>query len=681
LPQKNILNGVICPTITFFNHNFEVNVELNSLLFRHVLLNGAKAIYLLGTTGEGIYFANKLEEKIKLVNMAYDITEEKIPILLGIFGNDPSELVNEIEHFGKKFKNLSFILPPPYLRTIDDVGLKIYYQGILETINLSNKIILYHNPKLFANNNISPDLLKELVEYPNLIGIKDSSEKFGNYKGYIEYLNEDFTVCCGKERKFSYFLQLIPQELRKYSCLIPSISNIVNLCSKLYDAALEGDTLKIVQFQDELDEFREKLYDTQIKMGKQQRGLKYGFYSLYGDHLTTPLHDATIVAPDFQKPLEDYTKERIDATIRYVLNLNYIDRFYPISQKLFDFHKFKKIFSDIDELKGIGDLKRIKGPYGGRKNNIYRMKFDNDLVVRFHVSDEFTSSNICHEKILFPLLDKSLNKDTPDLRKKIKEIITSQRGNYLFNIQNPPIIPVGDLIFYDETREFFPAIYTIQKYIQGKPLFFHLQTQKNDILELEMLKFINFFKNLGQILGKLHEIKFDSYYGEIEDIGTSQAKKSYIDIFSKELNALVQEKKKLKVDFIKEINDYFKDNENLLEDEEPVLIHNDFQGKNIIVKEEPVKLNINGLINFDHWQIGSRAQDFVKLEYFTLDPLKLPELSQAFYHGYGGFYKEITSNDFKKKIEMHKLKWLIEELNYNPENLRVANEIKTLLNV
>jgi len=189
LPQKNILNGVICPTITFFNHNFEVNVELNSLLFRHVLLNGANAIFLLGTTGEGIYFSNKLEEKIKLVNLAYEITEEKIPILVGVFGNDPNEIIDEIEQFGKKFKKLHFILPPPFLETSDDEGVKVYYMTILEALNVNNKIILYNNPKLFANNNISPNILNDLIEYPNLIGIKDSSEKFGNYKGYIKYLN------------------------------------------------------------------------------------------------------------------------------------------------------------------------------------------------------------------------------------------------------------------------------------------------------------------------------------------------------------------------------------------------------------------------------------------------------------------------------------------------------------
>jgi len=454
---------------------------------------------------------------------------------------------------------------------------------------------------------------------------------------------------------------------------------MVNLCSKLYNAALEGDTLKIVQFQDELDEFREKIYDTQVKEGKQQRGLKYAFYSLYRDLIKVPLQDAMVVATDFKNTVEDYTKERIDATIRYVLNLNLMNKFYPIGQKLFNFDEFQRIFSEIDELKDIGALKRIKGPYGGKKYNIYRMKFDADLVVRYHISEEPTISSICHEKILFPLLDNSLNDNTPDLRKEIKEIISSKKGNYYFDDQSPPVIPVGDLIFYDETREFFPTTYTIQGYIQGKPLFFHLQKHTTESLELDTIKFVNFFKNLGSILGKLHQIKFDSFYQEIKDIGKVQSKKKWSDIFHKELYSQIQEVKKNKIDFIDDISGYFKDNESLIEEDEAVLIHNDFQGNNIIVKEEPAILHINGLINFDNWRIGVRAQDFIKLEYYTLNPLNIPEFYKAFYQGYGTFYEDVMSAGFKKKIEMYKLKWLIEELNNNPKNLQLLNEIKTLL--
>ena len=81
-----MISGVIVPSITLFNKNFEIDVELNSILIRHALLNGAKIIYLFGTTGEGIYFSDKIEEKIKFLKLTTEIND-KIPILLGAFGN------------------------------------------------------------------------------------------------------------------------------------------------------------------------------------------------------------------------------------------------------------------------------------------------------------------------------------------------------------------------------------------------------------------------------------------------------------------------------------------------------------------------------------------------------------------------------------------------------------------
>ena len=36
------INGIIVPSITFFDKNYELNNELNSILLRHIMLNGAK---------------------------------------------------------------------------------------------------------------------------------------------------------------------------------------------------------------------------------------------------------------------------------------------------------------------------------------------------------------------------------------------------------------------------------------------------------------------------------------------------------------------------------------------------------------------------------------------------------------------------------------------------------------
>jgi len=172
------------------------------------------------------------------------------------------------------------------------------------------------------------------------------------------------------------------------------------------------------------------------------------------------------------------------------------------------------------------------------------------------------------------------------------------------------------------------------------------------------------------ILGKLHKINFNSSYENVKDIG--KKKDAYSEIFNKKLEVEIQEAKRHKFEFIKEINDYIRDNEALIEDQiDFALIHNDFQGQNIIVKEESANFLINGLIDFDDWCVGCRAQDFVKIEYLTLKNLERYNFKDAFYEGYSQYYK--IDKDFMKKIELYKLLWLLKELN-NEFDIKSRNE-------
>ena len=65
-------------------------------------------------------------------------------------------------------------------------------------------------------------------------------------------------------------------------------------------------------------------------------------------------------------------------------------------------------------------------------------------------------------------------------------------------------------------------------------------------------------------MAKLHEIKFDSFYEKITDIG-SKRKKTWFEIINAELESEIQEAKKRKLENIKDITDRKKINEELQE--------------------------------------------------------------------------------------------------------------------
>ncbi|MFX0178322.1 MAG: dihydrodipicolinate synthase family protein, partial [Candidatus Hodarchaeota archaeon] len=610
------IRGVVVPSLTFFNENFEINTTIQTLLTRHLLVNGADSIYLFGNTGEGYFFADKIEEKIRLINLITELTGKKTPIVVGVLANNEEELFYQLEELGKRFNNISFVIYPPLFQQLTSDLLKIYFEKIFETVNVKNPLYLYNNPQEFGKNEINPEIVNLLLKYPNFKGIIDTIDNINFCKRYINLINENFSFLCEKEDNFQKFFQLIPLKLRKFAGIIPNISNLVNLCSKLYFCALEEKVLELYQIQEQINDISNKVYDIKIIEGKEPRGLKYAFLYLYKDIIPLNIDELNILSPRFTRKLDEITKGRIEAIVKYLINQKYIYQLYTLGkEEIYQLDDIIKRFSNIEILVNQGKIKKILGPFDAEHNTIYRVNFENnELIFRFRTSKFFLHEDIIKEKLLFPFLDGNLKQESPKFRDSIKNIISTKIGDYFFDKLKPPIIPVGNLAYYDETKENVPYFFTVQDYIYGNSLENILNQYLAKNFNFNKSKFINLFSNLGELLGKLHSINFHSFQDNILNIG-KKSNFNWSNLFNEQLELQIQEAKKSKFELDKEVGKYFKEYESLIEEEhEAVLIHNDFNWKNIIVDEETSIFKINGIIDFDDWGIGVRAQDFVKIE-------------------------------------------------------------------
>jgi len=664
MPQ---INGVICNTLTFFNRNGEIIDNLNSLLIRHILTNDANALLLFGSMGVNPLFSVKMEENIKLIELAMELTSKKNPILIGIYGADADEVIQQIEHLGKHFDELNYMIPPPISENLSSEGIRSYFENILGSINPRNQIYLYNDPLKFVKNEIEPNWLKKLTKFSNLRGLNDSFYNIKICKSYVQLINENFSVFCGLEENSQNFFQLIPSNQRKYSGIVSSISNLVNMCSKLYYYAVNDNLLELLQLQEQINDIRTKIYNIKIENDKERLGLTYAFMHLYGDLLSKNDEEVNHITSKLQTEIDPISRERIEATVNYLRNNKQIYQLYSIGRKdLYQFRDIIDTFSKIDILVQQGKVRKITGPYRADINTIYKVMFENSrLVFRFRTNKFFQFENLVKQKLLFPFLDKTLTPNDPNLREKVNKIINAKTGAYIFDKEKPPIIPVSNLIYYDETKEIIPYIFSVQEYIRGKPLFQLINKYINEGKNLNTKNFINIFSYLGEYLGNLHEIKFESFYRNISNIGKN-VKQSYLEYFNNQLEIEIQEAKKNKIDFGSEIRDYYKDHLTLIEEEnEFVLLYNDFCSQNVIVKEEQGLIHLNGLVDFDDWWVGPRAQDFIKMEYLILKPLNIPSFNNAFYDAYLKHNK--IDNDFKKSIELHKLLWLLTEYNFESE--------------
>lgn len=661
------INGIIVPSIMFLGNNSEINSQLNSLLFQHMVLNGASAILLFQTKEEENLLSNKVEQRIQLIKSAFESTEEEVPIIVGVNGDEINYVIDQIDDLGRYFDKLSFVVAPPFSKKLSSNNLNAYFENILSSLTAKNHIYLYNNPIQFSKNEIEPEIVKNLVRFSNLKGFIDASEKLHNYKTNIELLYEDFGVYCSNVTSFSNFLQIIPLELRKFCGIVSSTGNLVNICLKLYNASLEDNILELLQLQELLIDIRNKIY-FKFKKGKKFLGLKYALTFLYRDLLSINLDNFSI-------DLDKTTKDIIEATVKYLVNIKHIYQLYSINKEdLYEWDDIVKSFSKIPILNQQGKLKKFLGPVDGKINTIYRANFENSKqVFRFQTKKSTQFENIVKEKVLFPLLG-GLN---PNFSKKIREITKIPRGKYLFSKQNPSIIPVANLIYYDETKIILPHNFSITEYIKGKSLNQLVEQYLSENVNLLSQKFFNLFKELGEILAKLHGIKFDSFYGSLIDLGKDN-KSNWSEIFNAELNTLIQEANNNKFNYVKEIKSYIKDNEALIEEEnEPVVIHNDYSSNNIIVKEESGVIRVKGIIDFDSWRVGVRALDFVEMEYWTLKLLRKVQLYDLFKKSYLNYSNYKFDNDFKKKIEIYSLLRYIKKYNFEIEKNKQLNQDKT----
>jgi aminoglycoside phosphotransferase (APT) family kinase protein len=353
---------------------------------------------------------------------------------------------------------------------------------------------------------------------------------------------------------------------------------------------------------------------------------------------------------------------------------------YPIGPFQCSRHEFNTILEQFPSLQKISQATKIVGPFDGKINSIYRIDIPNQesVIFRTRISKAFRYEPIIKEKILYPFLDGSIMDSTQDLGQKIKEIIATKAGSYCFKTKNPSIVPVQDLLYYYEPTNIvnssnnpvdiyppqaFPFLVSIKNYLPGRSLYDILaaipETEQNSKAILAT------FEKCGEILAKLHSIRFNGFYDKITEIGDPSKKLEWKSLFSTQWQQNFTDASQYHAfhPLIPKIEQFFSDHKALVEDEtEAVLFHNDYQSQNLLFLDnnekswnDLAKYTLSGVIDFDNWRIGPRAQDFVKMEYWTIKGNQL--WLEAFYRGYNSIHP--ITKDFKLQIKIYKLLWFM----------------------
>lgn len=180
--------------VTPFNKDGSIDFKGLTHLIEHLIKGKVEYLVVLGTTGESAVL-NK-DEKSAVINHVIDTAEGRIPLVLGIGGNNTQEVVNTIKQ--TDLKAFSAILSvSPYYNKPSQEGIYQHYKMISSACPLP--IILYNVPGRTNSNMTSETTLRLANDFKNIVAIKEASGNLEQCMRIIKHKPKDFYVISGDD--------------------------------------------------------------------------------------------------------------------------------------------------------------------------------------------------------------------------------------------------------------------------------------------------------------------------------------------------------------------------------------------------------------------------------------------------------------------------------------------------
>jgi 4-hydroxy-tetrahydrodipicolinate synthase len=158
-----------------------------------LLSRGIHGIVPCGSTGESATLT--FEEHEKVVAVTVDKINGKIPVLAGTGSNNTAEAVR-LTKAAKDTGADGVLVISPYYNKPNRSGLIKHYTKLAD---LDIPVIMYNVPGR-TGQNLEPDLIAELAQHPNIVGVKEASGNIGQISRIIEETqDEDFQVISGDD--------------------------------------------------------------------------------------------------------------------------------------------------------------------------------------------------------------------------------------------------------------------------------------------------------------------------------------------------------------------------------------------------------------------------------------------------------------------------------------------------
>ncbi|HMI07320.1 MAG TPA: 4-hydroxy-tetrahydrodipicolinate synthase [Flavobacterium sp.] len=188
------LIGTGVALVTPFKKDFSVDVEALKRIVDFQVKNGIDYLVVLGTTAESATLDK--EEKELVIKTIIEANNSKLPLVLGVGGNNTAEVVAELKSRDLS-KFVAVLSVSPYYNKPTQEGIYQHFKAIAEASPIP--VILYNVPGRTASNMLPSTVIRLANDFKNIVAIKEAAGDIVQAMKLIQNKPKDFLVISGDD--------------------------------------------------------------------------------------------------------------------------------------------------------------------------------------------------------------------------------------------------------------------------------------------------------------------------------------------------------------------------------------------------------------------------------------------------------------------------------------------------
>ena len=182
--------------MTPFTRDGDISEDGYRQVIDYTIDKGATGVVALGTTGEFSYL--RTEERKKMLKLTLEYVDGRVPIIAGTGQHSTRATVDLTKYAADVGCDAALVISPYYLRPAD----KGYYEHYEEVARKGNLPVLMYNIPQCTLGVLNSNVVEDLAELDNIVGIKDSSGSVPYVLELIQKLKGKMEVIIGADECF-----------------------------------------------------------------------------------------------------------------------------------------------------------------------------------------------------------------------------------------------------------------------------------------------------------------------------------------------------------------------------------------------------------------------------------------------------------------------------------------------